>query len=76
MLGNGALLYGPIDISCVAAATVVGKTKVVVSPTTLIAGSMASIEVMPQVMFQVLTMSGSHYRPSGEAQSIGETTTQ
>ena len=54
ILGNGALLYGPVNISCVATATLVSKTKVIVSPTTLIAGSTASIEVTPQVVRQIL----------------------
>ena len=54
VIGNEALLllYGPANISCIAAATVVGKTKVVVSPTVLLAGSTTSIEVTPQVRFE------------------------
>ena len=49
VFGNGSLLYGASNFTCVSGPTLPSKTSIVISPSVVSAGSTANIAVTPQV---------------------------
>jgi hypothetical protein len=53
MVYNGTVVFGPVTLDCVAAATLASMTNVSITPARLVAGVLVEITVTPQVFSRV-----------------------